>query len=300
MFWRFRRKQWGWEASFQKEVSSRLTSGGVVADVVRRIPEWDEIGWLSAGFSRRLGGVTQGFAEVREKGWLNLGFVPQDDPEAVEENRRRLLEAIPGESWRLVVARQVHGVEVREVTQGTVDEAMDGGRGRWEADGLVTAEAGLLLGAGAADCVPVLVADLRLRAVGAFHAGWRGTAARMAQVGLARMTEAFGTRAEDCVAAIGPSIGACCYEVGEEVRAAFSRQSGVLVASGEQWRLDLWEANRQQLIAAGVPEAKVIVFGECTACSRDEEGRRLYFSHRAEMGQTGRMLGVIGVRHVER
>ena len=265
-------------------------------DLVRTIPEWGAFTWFSAGFSRRFGGVTQGFAEVCEPGWLNLGFVPQDEPAAVEENRRRLLEAVSGDGWRLVVARQVHGVEVREVTEAGFADAMEGGRGRWEADGLVTQEPGLLLGAGAADCVPVLVADLRRRVVGAFHAGWRGTAAGMAGVGLARMAEAFQTRAEDCVAAIGPSIGGCCYEVGEEVRAAFAAHDGVLAASGERWRLDLWEANRRQLIAAGVPEARVTVIGECTACSRDEAGRRRYFSHRAERGQTGRMLGVIGVR----
>ncbi len=267
-------------------------------ELVRRIPEWDEYGWLSAGFSRRFGGVTRGFAEVGEEDWLNLGFVPQDKPEAVEENRRRLLAAVPGEGWRLVVAKQVHGVEVREVTHRTVGAAMDGGRGRWEADGLVTAEPGVLLGAGAADCVPVLVADLQRRVVGAFHAGWRGTAAGMAGEGLARMAEIFETRPESCVAAIGPSIGACCYEVGEEVRAAFDGQEGVVASSGARWRLDLWEANRRQLVAAGVPEGRVTVIGECTACSRDEAGRRQYFSHRAEMGQTGRMLGVIGVRAV--
>ena len=265
-------------------------------EAVRMVPEWNEFTWISAGFSLRFGGVTRSFGEVREEGWLNLGFLPQDEPTAVQENRRRLLEAVPGAGWRLVVAKQVHGVKVREVTRETIEDAMEGGRGRWEADGLVTADAGVLLGAGAADCVPVLVADLRRRAVGAFHAGWRGTAAGMAGHGLARMEAAFGTRAEDCVAAIGPSIGACCYEVGEEVRAAFAGQDGVLAARGERWRLDLWEANRRQLVAAGVPQARVTVIGECTACSRDCQGRRRYFSHRAEKGQTGRMLGVIGVR----
>ena len=265
--------------------------------VMQTIPEWDVFRWLSAGFSGRFGGVTRGFGEVEEEGWLNLGFVAHDDPSAVAENRRRLLAAAGGDEWRLAVAKQVHGVEVREVTAETVDDAMEGGRGRWEADGLVTRDAGVLLGVGAADCVPLLVADRRLRVVGGFHAGWRGTAAGMAGVGLARMREAFGTRAEDCVAAVGPSIGACCYEVGEEVREAFAGQNGMLTTSGERWRLDLWEANRRQLVSAGVPQAAITVVGECTACSRDDEGRRRYFSHRAEDGKTGRMLGVIGVRH---
>ncbi len=276
-------------------------------DLVRTVPQWDEFGWLSAGFSRRLGGVTHGFAEVKEDGLLNLGFVPHDEESAVEENRRRLLRAMDdiradaaeGTGWRLVVAKQVHGVEVRKVTAGTIEEAMADGRGRWEADGLVTDVPGVLLGVGAADCVPVLVADRRLRVVGAFHAGWRGTAAGMAGTGVARMQAAFGTRAEDCVAALGPSIGACCYEVGAEVRDAFERRrdgSGLATEHDGRWRLDLWEANRRQLVEAGVPATAVTVLGECTSCSRDEAGRRRYFSHRAEKGLAGRMLGVIGVR----
>ena len=267
--------------------------------VVRKVPAWSVYSWLFAGFSTRLGGISRVFAEADQGGALNLGFVKEDAAEAVAENRRRLVEAAGPPAWRLVVAKQVHGVEVREVTSGTVEDAMEGGRGRWEADGLVTQEAGLLLGVGAADCVPLLVADTRLRVVGAFHAGWRGTAAGMAGVGLAQMREAFGTRAEECVAAVGPSIGACCYAVGEEVRAAFARRSDAesVAADGVgQWRLDLWEANRRQLVAAGVAEAQISVLGECTACARDAAGRRQYFSHRAEKGVTGRMLGVIGVR----
>lgn len=297
------------------------------SELLQSVPEWSRHGWLRAGFSGRLGGISHDFAEVkhtfaevkhdfagvRETGLLNLGFIPQDWPEAVQENRRRLVDSLGPESWRLVVTKQVHGVVVREVTTGNAAAAMVGGRGEWEADGMVTGVAGVLLGVGAADCVPLLVADLRERVVGAFHAGWRGTAARMAGVALARMTEVFGTRAEDCVAAVGPSIGACCYEVGEEVREAIvdreqggreedardgeAEGGGVLVATGaDRWRLDLWEANRQQLVAAGVPAAAVTVVGECTACSRDAEGRRRYFSYRAEGGITGRMLGVIGVR----
>ena len=269
---------------------------------LRRVQEWGEFEWLNAGFSGRYGGVSRLLGGVDAEGLLNLGFVPQDDPTAVVENRRRLLEAaregreaIAG--WKLAVARQVHGVEVREVTADNLDDAMVTGRGQWEADGLVTGEHGVLLGVGAADCVPLLVADVRRRAVGGFHAGWRGTAAGMVEAGLRQMERSFGTRAEDCVAAVGPSIGACCYEVGEEVKAAFGDDT-VLRESRTpgKWRLDLWEANRRQLVSAGVPAQAVTVLGECTACSRDALGRRRYFSHRDEGGVTGRMLGVIGVR----
>ncbi len=285
-------------------------------NLLRKVPKWGAIEWILAGFSTRFGGISQVFAEVNAGGALNLGFVKHDAAEAVAENRRRLLQAAGAEGWKLVVPKQVHGVEVREVTAENLAGAMADGRGQWEADGLITRVPQVLLGVGAADCVPLLVADRRLRVAGAFHAGWRGTAAGMARVGLERMREAFGTRAQDCIAAVGPSIGPCCYEVGEEVRAAFEGQGAgnrecgiagrekelggrvVLLPAGRfgQWRLDLWEANRRQLVAAGVPAADVTVMGECTACSRDDEGRRRYFSHRAEKGVTGRMLGVIGVR----
>ena len=268
---------------------------------MRRVAGWERWGWLEAGFSTRVGGVS----EVYGEGTLNLGFTAEDRAEAVEENRRRLVEEAGG-GWRLVVLRQVHGVEVREVTGATVEEAMEGGRGRWEADGMVTRESGLLLGVGAADCVPLLVADVRQRVVGAFHAGWRGTAAGMAGEGLRRMAEWYGTQGEDCVAAVGPSIGACCYEVDEAVRegllAGPGREDAAAVlqgGDGGRWRLDLWEANRRQLVRAGVRPEAIAVLGECTGCAREGDGARRYFSHRMEGGRTGRMLGVVGVRRRE-
>ena len=268
---------------------------------MRRVTGWERWGWLEAGFSTRAGGVSAMYGE----GALNLGFTAEDTVEAVQENRRRLVEEAGG-GWQMVVLRQVHGVEIREVTTANVPDAMAGGRGHWDADGMVTQEAGVLLGAGAADCVPLLVADVRQRVVGAFHAGWRGTAAGMAERGVRRMEELYGTRGENCVAAVGPSIGGCCYEVDEAVRdgllAGPGREdlSAVLGGGdGGRWRLDLWEANRRQLLRAGLPAEAITVLGECTACTREADGARRYFSHRAEGGRTGRMLGVVGVRRRE-
>lgn len=265
---------------------------------MQRVTGWERWKWLEAGFSTRAGGVSTAYGE----GELNLLHTAEDTEDAVQQNRRRLL-AEAGGAWQLVVLRQVHGVEVREVTAATLDGAMAGGRGQWEADGLVTGEAGLLLGVGAADCVPLLVADVRQRVVGAFHAGWRGTAAGMAEVGVRRLAALYGTRAADCIAAVGPSVGACCYEVDEVVRARLLAGPGredvpAVLQGGEggRWRMDLWEANRRQLVRAGVPAAAITVLGECTACTREADGRRRYFSHRAEGGRTGRMLGVVGVR----
>jgi YfiH family protein len=142
--------------------------------------------------------------------------------------------------------------------------------------------------------------DVEKRVVGAFHAGWRGTVARIVEQGVARMGEEYGARPEDLVAAVGPSIGACCYAVGEEVCSEFVAQFGYaeeLFSRDDAgvMRLNLWEANRRQLVDAGVGEARISVVGECTACARDEGGALRYFSHRGEKGVAGRMLNVVGV-----
>ncbi len=278
--------------------------------MVRRVPGWERWGWLAAGFSTRAGGVSMAYGtaewtggDAGEEGALNLGFTPEDAPSAVEENRQRLVAEMERGPWRLVVARQVHGTAIRELTAADVDEAMIDGRGQWPVDGLVTRETGLLLGVGAADCVPMLIADVGQRVVGAFHAGWRGTAAGMAGRGLERMQAAFGTRAADCIAAVGPSIGSCCYEVDGTVRDGFAEgpareDVGAVLRPGSsagRWQLDLWLANRLQLERAGVPADGITLMGECTACTREANRERRYFSHRAEGGRTGRMLGVIGI-----
>ena len=217
---------------------------------------------------------------------LNLGFTREDDPAAVDANRHRAAEAVGGTGARLATVRQVHGTSVLMVK---------GAGPAGDADGLMTATPGLVLGIMVADCAPILVADVRRRIVGAFHAGWRGTAAGMAGVGVRRMIEQ-GARLKDMVAAVGPSIGPCCYEVGEEVRGGFAvGAEGVFQAR----TLDLWESNRRQLLAAGIAKDRVTAVGECTACTRLGDGRRKYFSHRAENGFTGRAMGMIGIAAVE-
>ncbi len=244
-----------------------------------RVSEWERYGWLRHGFSTRLGGCS----EVYEGGDLNLGFTREDARECVQENRRRFLrEAVDGAG--LVTVKQVHGAVVERVA-GPAREAV-------EADGMVTAETGVALGILTADCVPVLVADTRLRVVGAFHAGWRGTAGGIVAKGVARMRSEFGATPEYMVAAVGPSIGACCYRVGEELWGKF--EPDLFASKDEGLWLDLWEANRRQLVDAGLAAEAVTVVGECTSCARVGKARK-YFSHRAEKGVTGRAMAVIAV-----
>lgn len=269
---------------------------------VVRVEGLKRYGWLLHGFSRRGGG----FSRVYGGGALNLGWTKEDDPALVAENRRRFLSGVCGGDAGsvLVGVRQIHSGTVRVVREG--DGALEGrlqtadGKAVLEGDGLITDVPGVLLGVGTADCVPVFVVDVEKRVVAAFHAGWRGTVARIVEHGVAKMKDEYGSQVEDLVAAVGPSIGACCYTVGEEVRAEFGGQFGYAEdlfnrgAAGEM-RVNLWEANRRQLVDAGVETAQITVVGECTACARDERGALRYFSHRGEKGVAGRMLNVVGI-----
>jgi YfiH family protein len=270
---------------------------GAGLDVVQ-VAGWERYGWLRHGFSTRSGGVSTVYADESGAGELNVGWTKEDDPAAVAENRRRLVRAAgEGTEFKLVTVRQVHGVAVRRVGQEAFAGSLETSEGKavFEGDGLMTGVSGVLLGIQTADCVPVGVVDVRQRVVAAFHAGWRGTVARIAEQGVSAMGSEYGSQTEDLVAAVGPSIGVCCYEVGDEVKGQFGQAFGYGDELFRGMRLDLWEANRRQLEAAGVPAERIAVVGECTACARNEDGRRRYFSHRDEKGFAGRMLSLVGV-----
>lgn len=274
-------------------------------EIVVRVDAWKRIPWLRHGFSTRRGGVSTVYlSESSTGGDLNLGWTKDDDPANVIANRRRLVAAVTAtEATPLVTVRQVHAAVSLPVSgmAEAADFADSQGRATREADGLMTTAYGLLLGIQTADCVPVLVADTRNRAVAAFHAGWRGTAARIVEQGIARMAAEYGSRLEDLVAAVGPSIGACCYSVGEQVRDSFTSNFNYgealfrrrLESSGPGLFLDLWEANRRQLLASGISPEAITTVAQCTGCAGLP--RRRYFSHRREHGFTGRMMNVIGI-----
>jgi YfiH family protein len=273
-----------------------------------RVEDWEQYPWLRHGFSTRAGGVSTVYGGSS----LNLGWTREDDPALVAENRRRFLRAAAGEKtgnagFALVNVRQVHSGTTLVIRES--DGALEGklqtsdGKALLQGDGLVTNLPGVMLGVGTADCAPVLVVDVKKKAVAAFHAGWRGTVARIVEHGISTMRAEYGSLPEDLIAAIGPSIGACCYAVGEEVRADFQSRFSyadelfreVRGPSAPQIHVDLWEANRRQLLDAGVSESRITVAGECTACTRDEDGAPRYFSHRGEHGVAGRMLNVVGI-----
>ncbi len=281
------------------------------------------------GFSTRTGGFSRAYG----KGDLNLGFTKDDSRAAVERSRAAFLREIaafdsrPGQSslrngrgarsaqaslWPLVTLRQIHS-DLIHCIDSVPAEPLTG-------DGLITATPGLLLAIQTADCIPVILIDAKRRAVGVFHAGWRGTVQRIVEKGIGEMNRCFGTRPRDIKAAIGPGIHSCCYKVGEEVRTKFESQFGYAanlfheVKDSDPVRekypllfltarapghselpvsifLDLVEANRRQLLAAGVPAKNIEASPLCTNCNPD-----VLFSYRAEKGKTGRMMGVAGIR----
>ncbi|MGA8043876.1 MAG: peptidoglycan editing factor PgeF [Terracidiphilus sp.] len=306
------------ERAEPQELSVRAPEPRVAKNGVEwlAVPGWSRMGWLWHGFSTRRGGMSRAYCAEDAPGELNLGFTASDERAVVAENRRRLAEAITGSAETpLVTLRQVHSNVV--VRAGAADAERSVPR---KGDGLMTDEPGLLLAVQTADCIPVLVADTKRRVVAAFHAGWRGTVKRIVETGVGRMRLEFGCRPEDLVAAIGPGIGACCYAVGDEVLSVFESQFAyarelfrevydsdpvrmkypMLFLTqrapghspiGPNLHVDLTEANRRQLVDAGVKAEAIRVVGGCTSCQRE-----LFFSHRGSQGFTGRMMSVIGIR----
>ena len=280
------------------------------------VPAWQKLPWLWHGFATRQGGVSSTYAREGEPAELNLGFTPDDPRPNVLRNRELLAQAITGSaSTPISTLHQIHS---------TLVLALKGPSGRLcKGDGHMTRQQGILLGVQTADCIPVLVADKRKKVVAAFHAGWRGTVNRIVEKGIGRMRLEYGSRPEDLIAAIGPGIGPCCYAVGEEVDSAFESQFHYAAELfhevydtdpvrtrypmlfltqrapghsdlGPSLHLDLFEANRRQLLDAGLKPSAIQRVGGCTACQTG-----LFFSHRSSKGRCGRMLAVIGVRKKE-
>lgn len=285
---------------------------------ILRAKQLEAVPWLVHGFSTRTGG----FSRVYRKGDLNLAFTKDDSRTAVERNRAAFLAKLGAATkkrgnssfWPLVTLRQIHS-DVIHCVNGIAAEPLVG-------DGLITSTPGVLLAIQTADCIPVILVDVKRRAVGVFHAGWRGTVKRIVEKGVGEMFRHFGTRARDIKAAIGAGIQGCCYEVGEEVRTKFESQFSYAASLFREVKdsdpvrekypllfltarapghsegmlpkrifLDLVEANRQQLIAAGVPKKNIEASPLCTNCHPE-----VLFSYRAERGKTGRMMGVAGIR----
>lgn len=278
------------------------------------VPGWEKYEWLWHGFTTRQGGVSTAYAVEGAPGELNLGFTADDTRKNVEENRRLIAKALTGSrKTPLRTVRQFHSSLLAVGPNCESPRPL-------KADGAITTEQGSLLAILTADCIPVIVADKRRHVVAAFHAGWRGTVKRIVELGVGRMRLEFGSDPKDLIAAIGPGVGACCYAVGEEVHSEFESQFAYAAELfhevynsdpirkrypmlfltqrapghsdiGPSTHLDLVEANRRQLLAAGIKPKAIQVLGGCTSCDHE-----LFFSHRSSQGRAGRMMSLIGLK----
>jgi YfiH family protein len=272
---------------------------------VLQVPAFAKIPWLIHGFST----VQGGDSDLDGKRILNLGFTDWDTRKNVLKNRQRFQLALYAADFSLAPLKQIHSDLVRQLN-GTADAAV-------VADAAVTDHPGILLAVQTADCVPILLVDTKKRAVAAVHAGWRGTIRRITGKAVGQMRMHFGSEPADLLAAIGPAVGNCCYEVGTEIAADFLSQFADAPDFFDEFRtgdepnpvqwlnqmppghqpppknvlLDLHRANESQLKQAGVQVRNISVSDLCTACRPD-----LLFSYRKQGARSGRQMSAIGIR----
>ena len=297
---------------------------------VLRARQLSQLPWLVHGFSTRLGGSSRAYgrnslnlgftpddssaavernrvAFLREIGACGDGRIPPSG------------RPKPRSAWPLITLRQIHSDVIHCIDAIPEKRVIRKMTGELAGDGLITATPGLLLAIQTADCLPVILVDAKRHVVGVFHAGWRGTVKRIVEKGVGEMHRCFGSSPRDLKAAIGPGIRGCCYEVGEEVRIKFESQFAYGTSLFHEVKesdpvrekypllfltarapghgelpakifLDLVEANRRQLLDAGVPKKNIEASPLCTNCCPD-----LLFSYRAERGKTGRLMAVAGI-----
>ena len=285
-------------------------------------PQLARLDWLVHGFSTVTGGTSK-LERHRDGGEksiehvLNLGYTDWDKRDAVMANRKKFYAALGAPKMRVAALKQIHS----DVIHAVGGDALPMGAEAHQGDALITNVRGILLTVQTADCIPILLADTKNKAVAAIHSGWRGTAQRISEKTLGRMRMEYGTQPEHVIAAIGPGIGACCYEVGHEVAQEFAAKfpnaqdwfTGPFDAltnsdADPNWlpwltmrppghappsptvQLDLTAANKAILHAAGVPVKNIAATDLCTGCRPD-----LFFSYRKEK-ITGRMMAAIGIK----
>lgn len=256
-------------------------------------PEFDRLPGFVHAFSTRLGGVSEGIYSS-----MNLSFTRGDKDEAVRENYRRLADAVGFKMEDIVTSDQTHTANVRLVTEEDRGNGITKPRPYTDVDGMITNVPGLVLATFYADCVPLYFIDPVHRAIGLSHSGWRGTVAKIGEVTVRRMQEEFGSDPSEIYGAVGPSICQDCYEVSEDVieqfRAAFPQDKWDALFYGKpdgKYQLDLWEANHQIMLGAGLKEEHISMPNLCTCCNPE-----FLFSHRASHGRRGNLGAFLGIR----
>ena len=251
-----------------------------------------EINFINHAFSTRLGGVSEG-----EFISMNLAFNRGDNPESVTENYKRICKSAGFDFNSLTASAQDHNTFVRAVTSENKGVGIYKPRDLHSVDALVTNEKGVTLVTYYADCTPLFFVDTKKKAIGLAHAGWRGTVGRIGEKVVNKMTELYGTNPSDIVAAIGPAISVCCYEVDKPCADNFYALSDldssrfVFPKENGKYMIDLLETNRQILVAAGVKNENITISDLCTNCNSE-----LLWSHRATKGKRGTMSAFMCIK----
>ena len=256
-------------------------------------PEFEKIPGFVHGFSTRLGGVSEGIYSS-----MNLSFTRGDKEEAVRENYNRISAALGFSPEDIVTSDQTHTANVRVITAEDRGNGITKPRPYTDVDGMITNVPGLVLATFYADCVPLYFVDPVHKAVGLSHSGWRGTAAGIGAVTVKELQKHYGTRPEDIYAAVGPSICQDCYEVSEDVilefQKTFSRELWKDIfyrKENGKYQLNLWEANRQILLGAGILPEHISMPNLCTCCNPE-----FLYSHRASQGKRGNLGAFLGIK----
>ena len=253
---------------------------------------FSEINFINHAFSTRLGGVSEG-----EFTSMNMAFNRGDNPESVTENYKRICKSAGFDFDSLTASAQDHNTFVRAVTSENKGVGIYKPRDLQSVDALITNEKGVTLVTYYADCTPLFFVDTKQKAIGLAHAGWRGTVGRIGEKVVKKMTELYGTNPADIVAAIGPAISVCCYEVDKPCADNFYALSDldssrfVFPKDNGKYMIDLLETNRQILVAAGVKNENITVSDVCTNCNSE-----LLWSHRATKGKRGTMSAFMCIK----
>lgn len=251
----------------------------------------DDIPWLKNAVSTRLGGVSKGYLAS-----MNLGFNRGDLDENVIRNHEIFANVIGVNPKNIVTGNQTHTTNVKVVTKDDCGKGIYRDRNYKDIDGLITNEKGIVLATYYADCVPLLIVDTKNKAIGLSHSGWRGTVGKIGKVTIEKMGELYGTKPEDIVACIGPSICQKCYEISEEVVVQFKEAfpdniKEILIDKGNgKYQLDLWECNRINFKEAGVLPENIKVTDICTCHNTD-----VLFSHRGHNGKRGNLGAFLSI-----
>lgn len=256
-------------------------------------PELERIPGILHGFSTRLGGVSREHLSS-----MNLSFSREQNTENVMENFRRMGSALGFSVDQLVLSDQTHTTNVRVVTKEDKGKGIVRERDYHDIDGFVTDQPGVVLATFYADCVPLFFVDPVKRVIGLSHSGWRGTVNRMGEATVQKMQKRYGSDPRDIIAAIGPSICQSCYEVSEDVILQFQecfhadvQKELYYQKENGKYQLNLWRANEQVLLEAGILPQHISVTDLCTCCNEE-----LLYSHRASKGKRGNLGAFLGLK----